>query len=127
MITLGPNSQSPTTFSGATHGAATGRTANFGYGSLGSGVPVHSGIMQASGPQPHGRQLTTAESSDIGGPAQMIMGRVANFAKGQMSGGGSGSGGGGGGIPGAGGAGEGAAGAEGAAGTLAELAPLAAL
>jgi hypothetical protein len=92
----------------------------------------HAAPATAAAPPAPGRQLNATETPDIGGPAQAILGRAANFVKGATS-----SRPGGGGIPGMslpgmGGAAEGAAGgaAEGAAGagigeTLAELAPLA--
>jgi hypothetical protein len=114
MITLGQYSNSPTTFSGASHGAATGRTANFGYQQP-HGIGAHAGVMSASAPQYGGKQLTASEPWSTGGPAQSLIGRAANFAKGLGEGGGPGGGG---------GAAEAGEGAE-AAGAAEELAPLA--
>lgn len=83
-----------------------------------AGKPVHQTPMTAGAPAPGGRQLNATESFDIGGPAQAIMGRVGQFAKGASSSRP------GGGLPGVGGAGglAGAAGAGEAAGGIGELA-----
>jgi hypothetical protein len=99
-----------------------------------SARPVHNApVAAAAPPAAGGRQLNADQSWSIGGPAQAILGRVANMARGATEGRP-----GGGGIPGmtsipgmGGEAAEGAAGAaEGAAGigeVAADLAPLALL
>jgi hypothetical protein len=94
-----------------------GSTRSLGYGSLGGGVPVHQRVMAAAAPPTGGRQLNASQPFNIGGPAQMLMGRTAHMMKGISEGRGPG-----GGLPAA--AGEAAEGAAGIGTVAEEAAPL---
>jgi type IV secretion system protein TrbL len=131
MIQMSPAAPGAHSFGGGQpYGAATGRTASFGYGSLEGG-----GNRTLRGPMPMSPKLT-------GAPAQLLPDQPIGIqaAPSQSGGGDKPSGGGGGllgrglsflkGIAGGGGAAEGAAGAgeaAGAVGAVEELAPLALL
>lgn len=107
---------------------------NMGYTDEGAGLAKpHAAPATAVAPGgAPGKQLNSNESSDIGGPAGQILGRVGHFASGIASGrgdlpGGMNLPGMGGAAEGAAGAGEAAAGAAGVGEIAADLAPLALL
>lgn len=126
MIQLSPSAPGSTGFGGgASTGMATGRTANFGYGSLGGGGvkpmrgPMQMGAKNTAAPaqllpdQPIGIQpaQSSAPQQKSGGGGGGLLGRGMSFLKGIGEGGG--------------GAAAGGAEAAGGADAIAELAPLA--
>lgn len=132
MISLNPSTPGASSFgAGPSTGMATGRTANFGYGSLagegnrpGPRGPMMMGPKSVAAPfqgvpdQPVGIQPAAAGTSQKqggGGGGGGLIGRGMSFLKGLGEGGGA--------AEGAAGAGEAAAGA----GAIEELAPLALL